>query len=83
MLYLPSVGYCLLLGLGVGRLKRAKTYWRIACVSLMLLLLVFSLKTIRRNRDWLNEEALYRSAIPINPPKGELNHVQSISSGWS
>lgn len=70
VLYLPSVGYCLLIGLGVSRLRRTKYYWRMACVAFTVLLLVFSLKTIRRNRDWQNEEMLYRSAIPVNPPKG-------------
>lgn len=75
VLYLPSVGYCLLLGLGVGRLKKARYYWKMACVAVIVLLLIFSLKTIRRNRDWLNEESLYRSAIPVNPPKGKFSLI--------
>lgn len=72
VLYLPSVGYCLLFGLGIGRLRKTRCYWRMACVGVLVLLLIFSLRTVRRNRDWLNEESLYRSAIPVNPPKGEL-----------
>lgn len=71
VLYLPSVGYCLLFGLGVGRLRKTRYHWKLACVAMVVLLLVFSLKTIKRNRDWMNEETLYRSAVPVNPPKGK------------
>lgn len=77
ILYLPSVGYCLLIGLGVGKLidsnhgplsKRRKRYAIQLCVC--MLLVAYSVKTITRNVDWHNEESLYRSAIQINPPKG-------------
>ena len=30
-----------------------------------------ALRTVGRNRDWADEEALYRSGIRINPPKGK------------
>lgn len=77
ILYLPSVGYCLLIGLGVGKLidsnhgplcKRRKRYAIMLCVGIVLV--AYSAKTINRNVDWHNEESLYRSAIQINPPKG-------------
>ena len=29
------------------------------------------LRTVGRNRDWADEEGLYRSGIQINPPKGK------------
>lgn len=38
----------------------------------VVLLIVFSAKTIQRNQDWLTEETLYRSGISVNPPKGLL-----------
>jgi len=39
---------------------------------LLLLLLLGSLtvRTFRRNAVWLDEEALYRSGISVNPAKG-------------
>lgn len=82
ILYLPSVGYCLLIGLGVGKLidsnhgplsKRRKRYAIMLCVSIVLV--AYSVKTIARNVDWHNEESLYRSAIQINPPKGNYHGV--------
>lgn len=79
ILYLPSVGYCLLVGLGVGKLmdprrgplrSQRKRYAVMACVSVMLI--ACSVKTVYRNFDWRDEESLYRSAIGVNPPKGNF-----------
>lgn len=78
ILYLPSVGYCLLIGLGVSKLMDSSRgmlrnqRWRYAlkfCIGLTIT--VYSIKTIDRNTDWRNEESLFRSAITINPPKGK------------
>lgn len=77
VLYIPSMGYCLLVAWGCHviddvmtskyRSPRARTIFR--CV-LLALLAIYSARTIRRNHDWLTEESLYRSGIHINPPKG-------------
>ncbi|CAB1432679.1 unnamed protein product [Pleuronectes platessa] len=41
------------------------------------LVLLFGVKTVMRNRDWQNEEMLYRSGIYVNPAKawGNLGNV--------
>lgn len=68
VLYIPSVGYCLLVGLGCHVIQsRTRKSFVLVCVS--LLLATFSLRTVQRNRDWADEESLYRAGIPINPPK--------------
>jgi protein O-mannosyl-transferase len=97
ILYLPSVGYCLLIGLGLGKLinfkvqcksngtksrqqrtsdslRQQSTTRSIATITLLIILIsACSMKTIQRNRDWLDEESLYRSAIKVNPPKGNFS----------
>jgi hypothetical protein len=115
ILYLPSVGYCLLIGLGIGKLvestkasgsssnsskisKNVRTVnggrnnssgsnqWKfsgqrkrqIILVVFSVLLIVFSVKTVKRNFDWINEESLFRSAIGINPPKGEWERKKIV-----
>lgn len=98
ILYLPSVGYCLLIGLGFSKIiqsnnnsngnsnnnntnsnnnnrkgdnqKYKKRKHKLIIMCLCVILFVFSAKTITRNMDWKDEESLYRSAIGINPPKG-------------
>jgi len=83
VLYIPSAGYCLLVSVAVTqcvsrRLRRrcVSAFSGRASVCVMVTLLVTSLavRTFVRNADWLNEEALYRSGISINPAKG-LSYV--------
>lgn len=70
VLYLPSAGWCLLCGIGASKLWELRKYRPFIVVCVSLVLLVFGTKTVLRNRDWFDEESLYRSAIPVNPPKG-------------
>ncbi|KAK8725792.1 hypothetical protein OTU49_010486 [Cherax quadricarinatus] len=53
ILYVPSLGYSLLMGVGVSRVGRV----RAPC--LLLLLLVFSCRTLHRNTDWNTRETLF------------------------
>lgn len=75
VLYIPSVGFCLLLGLGAGVLTKDWTQSdrksRVFMLSLLLTLCAMCGYTLRRNLDWRDEESLFRSALHINPPKGE------------
>ncbi|XP_017769001.1 PREDICTED: transmembrane and TPR repeat-containing protein CG4341 [Nicrophorus vespilloides] len=80
VLYLPSAGLCLLIGLGAAQIWSKKS-WRLpATICLFLTLLAFSVRTTVRNLDWTSEEALYHSAVPINPPKAYGNLGSVLSS---
>lgn len=77
ILYLPSVGFCLLIGLGVSKLMdtnrgslRSQRKRFAVCLCIGLTVIAYSMKTINRNVDWRDDESLYRSAINVNPPKG-------------
>lgn len=39
----------------------------------MVMLLMLAARTLKRNQDWQDDEALYRSGVPVCPPKGEYN----------
>nr|XP_016946019.1 protein O-mannosyl-transferase TMTC1 isoform X2 [Drosophila suzukii] len=88
VLYLPSVGYCLLFGLGFGSLWQRANGSRRSRMMLLcglgLLLGVHGLRTMRRNLDWRDEEQLFRSAISVNPPKalGNLGSVLSAQGRY-
>ncbi|XP_026752194.2 protein O-mannosyl-transferase TMTC2 [Galleria mellonella] len=81
VLYIPSVGFCLLLGLGSGALtrhwNRNETRSRMFMLALLIVLSAMCGNTMRRNLDWRDEESLFRSALYINPPKayGNLGSV--------
>ncbi|VVC89828.1 unnamed protein product, partial [Leptidea sinapis] len=77
VLYIPSVGFCLLLGLGAGALtrnwRRSELKSRIFMFTLLVTLCAMCTSTMRRNLDWRDEESLFRSALQINPPKAYGN----------
>lgn len=85
VLYIPSVGYCYLVAYGYSWLQ--KRLWRkkmMINAAFVFLMLMYSLKTIRRNMDWRDEESLYRSGIAVNPPKCKWQStVQIIACRFS
>ncbi|KAJ8245393.1 hypothetical protein GJAV_G00270270 [Gymnothorax javanicus] len=72
VLYIPSLGFCLLVALGLQRLslqlRRRATHCAVLCCYSALLLL-FGGKTLLRNQDWSSEETLFKSGIAVNPAK--------------
>lgn len=69
VLYIPSVGYCLLVSFGCNLLYKKTNKKAVILCATLFLFLACALRTIIRNNDWYNEESLYRSGIPINPAK--------------
>ncbi|XP_072233860.1 protein O-mannosyl-transferase TMTC2 [Leuresthes tenuis] len=80
VLYIPSIGFCILVAAGARALYiRLRTR---GCRALLLclcmgLVLLNGLRTVQRNKDWSNEENLYKSGINVNPAKawGNLGNV--------
>jgi protein O-mannosyl-transferase len=75
-LYLPSVGFCWLLGWASARLWRVsaaeisspRRYLRGAVpAALVFVAVLYGARTVRRNRDWRSEEALYRKTLQQEP----------------
>ncbi|XP_035257931.1 protein O-mannosyl-transferase TMTC2-like isoform X1 [Anguilla anguilla] len=81
ILYIPSMGFCLLLTVGLRSLSlrlRGRGRGRgLLLLATAALLLLHAAKTLLRNQDWRDEERLYRSGIPVNPAKawGNLGNV--------
>ncbi|XP_024147077.1 protein O-mannosyl-transferase TMTC2 [Oryzias melastigma] len=80
VLYIPSIGFCILVAAGARtlyvrlRTRGFKAVMLCLCVGLVLL---NGLRTVQRNKDWSNEENLYKSGIKVNPAKawGNLGNV--------
>lgn len=87
ILYIPSMGFCLLVSWGIHVLhvrSKSTRARRLLYAAVVALLVLLAARTWTRNQDWATEENLYRSGIPINPPKGEcyvlvlLKSIQDI-----
>ncbi|GFY72826.1 protein O-mannosyl-transferase TMTC2 [Trichonephila inaurata madagascariensis] len=83
VLYIPSMGFCILVALGIDNFYRrfgSSKIWK--CIIYILvgaMLVTMSTRTYLRNLDWLDEEDLYRSGIEINPPKAYGNLANILS----
>ncbi|ETV83022.1 hypothetical protein, variant [Aphanomyces astaci] len=69
LLYLPSVGFCLVVGYATERVLLAATpASKPKLVALLgLVLAVATSRTIRRNLDWHDEHTLFQSALSVAP----------------
>ncbi|XP_069048970.1 protein O-mannosyl-transferase TMTC1 [Lepisosteus oculatus] len=76
VLYMPSMGYCILVVHGLSRLCSVVGRWGAPALtlSLLLLLLLFSWKTVQQNETWLSREALFRSGIQTLPHNAKVHY---------
>lgn len=73
VLYLPSMGFCLLVGFGIWKLLgrvNSGIPRLLAKMVIVYLLVVHSMKTLLRNRDWLSSMTIYASGVKFNPRSG-------------
>ena len=73
VLYLPSMGFCMLVGYGAWNLlQRANTRLLKGLLTLAVAYLIaaHSLKTLWRNREWYSSVTMYSSGVRFNPKSG-------------
>nr|XP_012788822.1 unnamed protein product [Sorex araneus] len=72
---LTSMGYCILLVHGLSRLSAGLPRAGAALtVCTLLLLLLFSWKTVKQNEVWLSREALFRSGVQTLPHNAKVHY---------
>ncbi|KAM9771731.1 protein O-mannosyl-transferase TMTC1 isoform X1 [Syngnathus typhle] len=76
VLYMPSMGYCILVVHGLSRLSSSVGRFgtTILSASMLLLLLLFSWKTVQQNKVWLSREALFSSGIWTLPHNAKVHY---------
>lgn len=67
VLYLPSVGFCLLLAAGVTALAARPRWGLLAVGAFGLLLLGYGARTVVRNRDWRSNATIFSAAVRTSP----------------
>ncbi|KPJ15271.1 Transmembrane and TPR repeat-containing protein CG4050 [Papilio machaon] len=70
VLYMPSMGWCLLVAHGWRLLARRRA--SLAAAALIFLLLAFSAKTYVRNWDWKTEYSIFASGLKVNRNNAKL-----------
>ena len=74
VLYLPSMGFCMLVAYGAHRLIQTKVNWLsiVTKLGIVVLLATHSLKTLHRSRDWYSKETLFKSLVKHYPTNGYI-----------
>ncbi|GMR40685.1 hypothetical protein PMAYCL1PPCAC_10880, partial [Pristionchus mayeri] len=74
VLYLPSAGFCLLVGIAAEWTEKRMEKNSSSLVLLLSgILTLFSARTISRNGDWSDELRLFESAVSVSPAKAYAN----------
>ncbi|NWV81305.1 TMTC1 protein, partial [Dasyornis broadbenti] len=75
VLYMPSMGYCILFVHGLKKLSTWLNKWRVTVLTLFaLLLLLFSWKTVKQNEIWLSRESLFSSGVKTLPHNAKVHY---------
>ncbi|NWU16819.1 TMTC1 protein, partial [Cephalopterus ornatus] len=75
VLYMPSMGYCILFVHGLKKLSTWLNKWRITVLTLFaLLLLLFCWKTVKQNEIWLSRESLFSSGVKTLPHNAKVHY---------
>lgn len=75
VLYIPSAGFCILVTYGLRKLRhdfrRVSYVWK---GLTLVLILLFMVRTMRRNQDWRSRETLFRSGLTSVPQNAKVHY---------
>ena len=79
LLYLPSVGWVLLIAYGFDRLLEIKRYQHVAHVVLAAVVAAYAARAWTRNWDWKDNPTLYRSMVLSAPNSAKARYDYGVS----
>ncbi|XP_053563785.1 protein O-mannosyl-transferase TMTC4 [Bombina bombina] len=74
VLYLPSIGYCVLLSYGYSKLCGQVKNKQLLAVAMLGLLAINVGRCIFRSNQWKSEELLFKSALPVCPLNAKVHY---------
>lgn len=79
ILYLPSLGFCLLLAAAVAALAERPRWGLVAVGAFLLLLLGYGARTVVRNWDWASDAALFAATARSSPNSAPAHHYLAVA----
>ncbi|KAL5484578.1 hypothetical protein EMCRGX_G021103 [Ephydatia muelleri] len=86
VLYTPSLGFCLLVAMGFKRLfilaSGRKALQQAVIATMLYTLVVMSVKTVDRNKDWESDLTLFESGVKVIPENVKIrnNYAMELKS---
>ncbi|XP_069904735.1 protein O-mannosyl-transferase TMTC4 isoform X3 [Oryctolagus cuniculus] len=74
VLYLPSVGYCVLLTCGFGALSRQTKKKKLIAAVVLGILVTNVLRCVTRSSEWRSEDQLFGSALSVCPLNAKVHY---------
>ncbi|KAH9503706.1 Protein O-mannosyl-transferase tmtc1 [Bulinus truncatus] len=75
ILYIPSIGYCILIALGLSKIRSTLPRLRVGLsVIYLALLVVMATKTYQRNQVWESRDSLFRSGVKDLPQNAKTHY---------
>uniref|UniRef100_A0A8C3CIE9 dolichyl-phosphate-mannose--protein mannosyltransferase n=1 Tax=Cairina moschata TaxID=8855 RepID=A0A8C3CIE9_CAIMO len=74
VIYLPSIGYCILFTYGFTLLSKQAKKKKILAVAVLGILLINVMRCALRSSQWRSEEQLFRSALSVCPLNAKVHY---------
>uniref|UniRef100_A0A8C4W1R7 dolichyl-phosphate-mannose--protein mannosyltransferase n=1 Tax=Gopherus evgoodei TaxID=1825980 RepID=A0A8C4W1R7_9SAUR len=74
VIYLPSIGYCMLLTYGFSLLSKQTKKKKMLAATVLGILLINVLRCVIRSNQWRSEEQLFRSALSVCPLNAKVHY---------
>uniref|UniRef100_A0A8B9QQE5 dolichyl-phosphate-mannose--protein mannosyltransferase n=1 Tax=Apteryx owenii TaxID=8824 RepID=A0A8B9QQE5_APTOW len=74
VIYLPSIGYCILFTYGFSLLSKKAKKKKILAAAVLGLLLINVMRSALRSSQWRSEEQLFRSALSVCPLNAKVHY---------
>ncbi|NXU78400.1 TMTC4 protein, partial [Oreotrochilus melanogaster] len=74
VIYLPSIGYCILFTYGFSLLSKQAKQKKILAVAVLGILLINVMRCAFRSSQWRSEEQLFRSALSVCPLNAKVHY---------
>ncbi|GFU19321.1 protein O-mannosyl-transferase TMTC3 [Trichonephila clavipes] len=72
ILYIPSMGFCLLVAYGWNLLYKKIGNKGIVVMLIAVVIMFHSLKTVLRNNDWVSEKEIFAAGLKVNKRNAKL-----------
>uniref|UniRef100_A0A8C3J8T7 dolichyl-phosphate-mannose--protein mannosyltransferase n=2 Tax=Calidris pygmaea TaxID=425635 RepID=A0A8C3J8T7_9CHAR len=74
VIYLPSIGYCILFTYGFSLLSKQAKKKKILAVAVLGILVINVMRCALRSSQWRSEEQLFRSALSVCPLNAKVHY---------
>ncbi|XP_013379791.1 transmembrane and TPR repeat-containing protein 4-like [Lingula anatina] len=74
VLYLPSLGFCMLVTLGLVHISRIQALRKIAKIFVPVILIIFIIKSMQRSLEWRSEKELFFSGAKVCPGNAKVHY---------